>query len=82
MDFKEKIRSFMLDEFKEAGFTESIGNDDSLVDSSILDSLSILKLISFMDDEFDIFPEEGELSPDKIDTITQIAEYVGKKLNN
>jgi acyl carrier protein len=80
MDIREKLYNFMAEEFEDAGFHENIGDDDSLFDTNILDSLSILKLLSFLDEEFDIFPEDGELTPDKIGTINLIAEYISKKL--
>ena len=37
MDIKEKLRTFMLQEFKESGFHESVRNVESLIESSILD---------------------------------------------
>lgn len=80
MDIKSMIREFMLEEFKISGFHENFGDDESLIDSQILDSLSILQLISFMDEKFNIFPAEGELDPEKIDSVNQIADYIFKKL--
>ena len=76
------IRGFMMQDFKESGFHENIRDDESLIDSQILDSLSILQLISFMDQKFGIFPEPDELVPEKIDTINHIEEFITKKLNN
>jgi len=80
MDIKNKVRDFMLEEFNSSGFNENIGDDESLIDSQIIDSLSILQLISFMDEEFGIFPAEGELNSGEIDTINQIVNYILKKL--
>jgi len=80
MVIKSMIREFMLKEFKISGFHEYFGDDESLIDSQILDSLSILQLISFMDEKFNIFPAEGEVDPEKIDSVNQIADYIFKKL--
>lgn len=79
MDIREKVRTFMLKEFQESGFQSSIRDDESLISSSILDSLSILKLISFLDEQFDIVPQENELNPDTFDTIEHITEFIKNK---
>jgi len=81
MDVKDKIRKFMIKEFKHLGLYENVGDDESLIDSNILDSLSILTLISFMDDEFGIIPSHTELDPKIFDTINHIEEYIIKKLD-
>ena len=80
MDVRGKLREFMLQEFKESGFHESIRDDESLIESSILDSLSILKLISFMDDQFGVLPAEDELNPEKLETIDKIVEFIANKI--
>jgi acyl carrier protein len=79
MDIKDIIRSFMIEEFKESGFHAGIRDDESLIDTNILDSLSILKLISFMDEHFDIMPDEDELRPQTFGTIDDIKSFIERK---
>ena len=80
MGIKGMVRKFMLEEFNSSGFNVNIGDDESLIDSQIIDSLSILQLVSFIDDKFGVFPAEGELNSVEIDTINQIVNYILKKL--
>jgi acyl carrier protein len=82
MNIKGILREFMIREFNESGFHESIGDDESLIESGILDSLSILKLISFMDERFDIMPPEDELKPEKLETLNLIALFIAQKLES
>ena len=82
MDIKEKLRAFMVQEFKESSFHEGVRDDESLIESGILDSLSILKLISFMDDQFGVLPAEDELNPEKLETIDMIAAFIAYKLEH
>jgi acyl carrier protein len=79
MHIKDQLRSFMLREFKESGYHEEIGDNDSLTASNILDSLSILKLIGYLDDQFHVIPDEDEMNADKLSTINKIAELIDKK---
>lgn len=75
-----KVRRFMLDELEESGFHENIGDDESLLECQILDSLSILKLISFVDEAFGIYFSEEEMEPEKFDTVDRITELIRRKL--
>jgi acyl carrier protein len=78
-DIRHRVRAFMRDEFKESGFHDGIGDDASLIEASVLDSLSILKLISFMDDEFGVIPSDDELNPERLASINLIAELIARK---
>jgi acyl carrier protein len=69
----------MVEELAESGFREEISDDESLVESQILDSLSILKLISFMDEVFGIYFSEEELEPERFETVQRIIELVRNK---
>lgn len=80
VNIRAKVRRFMLDELEENGFQESVGDEESLLEREILDSLSILKLISFVDEEFGIFFSEEELDPEKLETVNRITELIRQKM--
>lgn len=80
MDIRQRIRQFMLAELRDNGFSEAVGDSDSLIDAEIMDSLGVLTLISFLGEEFGIVPEEEELDPDHFRSIDVISDYVAKKL--
>ena len=81
MTINETIREFMANELSEQGFNESITNDESLVDSYILDSLSILMLITFLDEKFDIIPDIDEINPEQFETINKIEAFIKSKID-
>ena len=81
MDIKKIVREFMIEELKESGFHENVRDDESLMDSFILDSLSILTLISFMDEKFGIIPADDEIKPEKFETVNLIGKYIKTKLD-
>ena len=82
MDLKKKIRSFLLAEFKDEGFTNNIGDDESLLDMDIMDSLGVLTVLSFLDDEFGISAEPDELVPENFDTISSICLFIENNMYN
>ena len=81
MDIKEVIREFVVQELVENGFKDDIGNDESLVDLEILDSLSMLKLLTFLDEHFNIFLSDDELDPDNFASVNLICQFVQEKLS-
>ena len=80
MNIKAKVRKFILDELLETDTDDAIGDDDSLIESAVIDSMSILQLISFMDEEFDVLPEDGVMKSEDISTINQIVKFIERML--
>jgi acyl carrier protein len=80
MDIKRILRSFIMEQLRDNGFHESVSDDDSLIEAGIMDSLSILTTISFLDEKFGIFPSEDELDPENFDSVITICSFVERKL--
>jgi len=76
---KKTIREFLIEELRDNGFHEAVRDDESLIDAGIMDSLSILKTISFLDEKFGIFLTEDELAPKNFESIIAIHNIVKKK---
>lgn len=74
----EQIRSFVLAKFplaKKRGLT----NNDNLLDSGIVDSLGILDLVSFVEQEFHITVADDELIPENFQSLDSITAFVENK---
>ena len=80
MDLKKKIEEFILTEIcEEAGLNiQHIEENDPLIDSGILDSLGILKLLSFFDEELDVDISGDEIRPENFVNIGVISELIQK----
>lgn len=77
---RARVRRFMIAELEENGFREDFSDDTSLLENQVLDSLSILKLISFLDEGYGIFFSEEEFEPERFETVNRIVELIRKKL--
>ena len=53
----------------------------SLPEEGIIDSLGFLKLISFLEKQYDISIDLGEIDIENFDTIIKIAKFVVNKLD-
>lgn len=75
----EPIRQFILQEFLPGERPEALKLETPLVTGGILDSIATLKLISFLEERFDIRLDAHEAGVDYMDTIASIASLVASK---
>lgn len=75
---KTKIRSFIIENFL-FGEANGLKDDASFLDEGIIDSTGVLELVTFLEEEFDIAIEDEELIPENLDSINNVAVYLGKK---
>lgn len=55
-------------------------NDTPLLESGILDSLALLSLLVFIEEEFGILLEDFELIPENFNTVDTICAYIRSRL--
>jgi acyl carrier protein len=72
------IERFIIDEIS-AGARTSIGLDEPLIASGILDSLALLRLITFIEQQFDLTIGDGDVGPENFDTVRRIAAFLDQR---
>ena len=77
-DVKNKIRTFIIENYL-FGDDEGLEEGTSFLDEGIIDSTGILELIDFISEEFDITVEDEELVPENLDSINNVAAFIGRK---
>lgn len=79
MSKKENLRAFLQSLMAEYGETAPLGDDDSLVISGLLDSLAILRIVVFLEQEFGLdFADQG-FDQNDFDSIGSIMGLLGEK---
>jgi len=79
LEKKQKIRNYIVETFLFDAPDAEFDDDDSLLDSGIIDSTGVLELISFIEEEFDIEVKDEELIPDNLDSLNRLAAYIERK---
>jgi acyl carrier protein len=75
---RQQVRNFLKENF-------FLGEDfiwqdrDSFLENGIIDSTGVLQLIAFLEETYGIAFEEGELTPENLDSIDNIAAYLQRK---
>ena len=64
------------------GDSAGVTDDSSLLERGVLDSTSVVEVISFLESEYSITFEDHELVADNFDSINRIATFVDGKLGS
>lgn len=79
MNVETTIERFILDEILLGSGPEKIDPDEALISSRILDSLALLRLISFIEERLGVVIEDEDLIPDNFQTINTIKDLISSK---
>jgi len=75
----DKVKKFILDQFLPGEDPDALANDTPLMTTGILDSLATLKLVTFLEQEFDITVEAHEADAENLNTLDLITALVAGK---
>jgi len=76
----QKIRTFVIENYL-FGEEGKLGNDDSFMESGIIDSTGILELVRFLEATFSVKVADEDLIPDNLDSINKIGAFLEAKLS-
>ena len=76
---KEKIRSYIAENilFSDNGYPYP--DDASFLEEGIVDSMGIMELVMFVEENFGITVDDDDLVPDNFDSVSRLAAYVTQK---
>jgi acyl carrier protein len=77
---QQDVRQFIIDNFLFGQRSDQLGNDDSFLESGIIDSTGVLELVGFLESRFGIAVDDHELVPANLDSVTKAARFVEHKL--
>ncbi len=76
---EDLLRTFILENYLFTDDQSQLNNADSFLDIGILDSMGILELIYFLDEELSIKVESDEMLPINLDSIDNLLIFIAKK---
>jgi acyl carrier protein len=79
MNSKESIKEFILSELINDPNIENLEDRDPLIETGIIDSLGIMKLLAFLEETFSIHIPDGEIIPENFECIEAISLLVQNK---
>jgi acyl carrier protein len=73
-----EVRQFVIDNFL-FGQGGTLTNDESFLESGIIDSTGVLELVGFLEQHFKIAIEDRELVPANLDSVSRVVQFVERK---
>lgn len=78
-EIRNKVRQFILEEFLPGEDPDELKDDTELLSSGILDSIATLKLVTHLEESFQITIEAHEADAENLDTVADITALVKSK---
>jgi len=79
MNATARLREFVLSAFLFGDESRIPADDESLLESGILDSTGVLELIEFIEESFGIHVSDSETVPENLGSISALAVFVTEK---
>jgi acyl carrier protein len=76
---REVVKAFILENFLPGEDARNLSDDTELKESGILDSLSTLKLVTFLEERFKVELEASDLDAANLSSVASIASLVEQK---
>lgn len=76
MDTQKKIRNFVIENLLLGEEEKDFADDQSFLESGLIDSTGILEVIAFLEEEYEITIEDEEMIPDNLDSIDNIVAFL------
>lgn len=75
----QRIRQLMVENLTYGGSWSEVDEDYPLLAKRVIDSLGMLKLVSLIEEEFDVEIDDDDVVPDNWKTIRDVAALVESK---
>ena len=79
MEVKEQVRRYIIENFL-FGDDSPLENDSmSLLDGGIIDSVGVMELVAFLEQDFGLNVADEDLIPENLDSVSNLAAYIGRE---
>jgi acyl carrier protein len=75
LGLREQIRAFIADTF----FVDAFSDQDSFLQTGIIDSNGMMALVVFIERQFSIRVEDAELLPENLDSLDNLSDFIRRK---
>ena len=76
---KDQVREVVLENARSKGINQ-VSDEQSLMESGIIDSLAIFRLVAFLEDNFRVRISDDEIIPENFQSVDEIEKFVSGKL--
>lgn len=82
MTTEDRVRKHLIATGAWSRPASELTDDYALLDNGVMDSLGIMQMVSFLEDDLGIEIEDDDLMPENFSSIGAIAQLVGARRNS
>jgi len=79
LDIRIEIKSFINENFMMGRDPGELSDSASLLELGIIDSTGVLELVTCIEETLKITIDDDELTPENLDTIDRMFDYINRK---
>jgi acyl carrier protein len=76
---RQDVRTFIISNFMFGQGGDGLTDDQSFLETGVIDSTGVLELISFLEQQFGFAVEDQEVVPSNLDSVAQLVSFVQRK---
>jgi acyl carrier protein len=77
----ERIRDFLIEEANWTGPRYELTDELPLIENGVVDSMTLLRMVAWLEEEFGIAIDDGDVVPSNFGSIERISQLVAAKLS-
>lgn len=79
MDTRAVIRRFIADNLMYSSKGFNLDDDVSFLEEGVVDSLGVMELVVFVEEQFGVQVADEEVTPEYFDSVNRLAHYIELK---
>jgi acyl carrier protein len=80
MDVQSTIKHYIVTEIMHEIDQNVLDNEDTLIEGGIIDSMSLIELVNFIERTFTVKITEEELDIDNFKTVNALTDFINNKI--
>jgi len=79
MSTKETLRNFILNNYLFTDDASALTDEQSFLDTGIIDSMGVMEIVLFIEQEFSIPIADSDITPENLDSLNSICSLIQSK---
>ena len=79
MEVKEAVRQYIIENFLFGDDAPLESDSMSLLDGGIIDSVGVMELVAFLEQDFELTIADDDLIPENLDSVDNLTAYIGRQ---
>jgi len=78
MEVKETVRQYIIENFLFGDVSPLESDSMSLLDGGIIDSVGVMELVAFLEQDFELTIADEDLIPENLDSVDNLTAFIGR----